>query len=337
MRLVSLVVVALTAGCARPPVPAAPEPSSPAPAPDVVTEAPTVPAPAVHVDAARLGYLAYADGPFPNPGRLESSRWVVALHEPYEDDPLTEFTQSLLDGDPIVDVEPADFERLGLPEPTKVWMFSDGKPCEATVGSAYAQAYEDGFVGLEVGYRLEPCTDAPAPVLFLGDDPPDLRWSAANLELSDPVKLDAWRHPARPVLERWGLSSWKGAPPPEIYARVARATNAHELGFAHYYPGDEDDDECGSDDETVATGLALATKEGFTELPSVDERVPGEFLVGELLQGETTVAVVAKLRFQMFVWTAAAPKGWTQFTTGSYHDEDVAFSAWSVLLDECEP
>lgn len=121
------------------------------------------------------------------------------------------------------------------------------------------------------------------------------------------------------------------------HARVARADHAHELGFAHYYPGDEDDDACGSDDETVAVGLALATEAGFIELPPVDEHVPGEFLVGELSQGDATVAVVAKLRFQMHVWTSAAPARWTRFTTGSYHDEDVAFAAWSVLLNACEP
>jgi hypothetical protein len=287
--------------------------------------------------AAALGYLAYANGPFPSPGPIDAPRWVAAVHEPYGDDPLTAFTDALLEGDPVVDVEPADFERLGLPPPSRVWMFGEQGACEAKVGSAYAQAYEDGFVGLEVGYRLEACTDAPAPVVFLGEAPPDLRWSPATLELSEPVQLEEWSHPARPLLERWGLTSWDGPPPPTIYARVGKATNAHELGFAHYDPGDEDDDECGSDEETIAVGLALATDQGFVELPAVDDAVPGEFLVGELLQGDETVAVVAKLRFQMHVWTRASPKAWTHFTTGTYHDEDVAFSAWSVLLDACEP
>ena len=156
MREVSVVLVALAAGCARGPTtaPPGPAPAVVQPEPDPAVETPPEPSPVARVDASALGYLAYADGPFPNPGSLDTPRWVVAVHEPYGEDPLTEFTESLLDGDRVADVAPSDFERLGLPRSTSVWMFGDGAPCEAKLGPAYAHAYEDGFVGLEVGYSI---------------------------------------------------------------------------------------------------------------------------------------------------------------------------------------
>lgn len=293
-------------------------------------EAPESPMPTF--DAKSLGYVARPSGPFPNPGEIETTRLVVSIREDL-DDQLLHYTDTLLEGDRVIDVAPADRKLLGLSTKPNVWLFGHSAPCKAKVGKPYAQAHDEGSVALEVGYRLKPCGKNPAPIAHLGDTPPDLRWKTAKVELSERVDLTQWKHPARQTLEGWGLAEWEGKTP-TVYARIARAHNAHELGYAHYLPGT---DECGSEEESTVVRIALWSGKTFSELPAVEEALGGEALVGELTFEDATIAVVATLRYQMYVWVAAMPTTWTEFRTGSYHDEDVAYSGWSVLQNPCEP
>jgi hypothetical protein len=276
-----------------------------------------------------LLFLADEDGYFPSNGPLVEPRVVLGVHKPKAKEKA--LATDLYDRGAFVDLDEDGRRRFGIAPLDSVWMFGTDGPCRAKVRGSYAQAYIETESALEIGHRIEACTKNAAPVVFVGETPPALRWVEATEEFSKPIDPKTWSHPARPLLERWGLIP-KKRKPPATHIRIERAANAHNLAFAHHWPPDVVEFE----EENVVGACALQTPSGFVELPHDSVMSPG-LLAGALVDNGQAQVVFLSYEYQLRVWTAAEPGRWTEFTTGIYHEEEIVYFGWSVLEDGGEP
>jgi hypothetical protein len=218
-------------------------------------------------------------------------------------------------------------------------MFGPKGPCKAKLGEPYAYSYALGSPAFELGYELKACTKDFAPLVHLGADPPQARWQpvdgAKTITITNP---SSWKHEQRAALEAMGIFDW--APDedetrePTYYARLRRAGPAVlELGYVHYWPGGECEEY-----EEVELRLGLERAGKFVELPPPDEYVSNAELVGALLADDGPLALVARESHQMYVADLQGKKPrWRTIITGAYHDEDTAFTGWSMLEHYCGP
>jgi hypothetical protein len=334
MVLLALCLVACHASHPRPPLPD--------PLPPETLPLETLPPETL----GALAYVASPGGPFPSMSDNPGPRLVLQVEIDFDHAGREALASKLLD-------TPGGFSRLDdatvaqveLVAPQSVWLFGDAGPCAAKLGSAYALAYNEGPRVLELGYLLEPCTEAFAPVAALDQPPPEAHWIEAETTTSEKIVGDwsTWKHDKRAAFEAIGALDWTPSEgdeqQPELHVRVREAgLTSVELGYAWHWPGPV----C-EESEQVEIEVGLWADERFTPLPPIDEgerfgEVDGE-LVGVLaLAGQPIVLVgVGKLQMYLAVRTDAGFGAWTFEPTGGYHDEVTAFAGWSELENYCGP
>lgn len=279
----------------------------------------------------QLAYVADASGVFPSMLGTPGPRLVLAVL----DDPPP-FAEP--DEPGVFDVDDETLAELGAARPRAVWMVTPKGACQATVGDGYVGHYAEGLPAYEVGYRLAPCGAGFGPLAVLADElPPELRWVAATVELDDEVDPETWEHPLRDAFVGLGLGTSlddAGRPAPARWARIVgvEGTPLRQLVAVDHWPAEEACDE----QEVVANATALGG--GGDELrwlsPPDDLAWGGgqAQLAGAIVDGDVPVVVVHTVRFQAGVGVrdAAGEYQWLELPTGRYHDEDVAFSGYSV-------
>ena len=335
----SVLALLVLGGCRGAGPTVTPEPpmaTEPKPEPEAkVPEKPPLPAETIPIEleAERFAFVAYDDGPFPNVAPAQWPRVVVSIDNPEGEDAKLAERLTADDRGWEAHQDPA---TIGLPPPPTIWMFGAEGACQAKVGPAYVSAYEDAYLTLERGFRIEPCTKTFAPVAFLGPEAPPMRWRVATNEYYETVEPATWDHPVRATLMARGLAQWDAdAPPPdEIIVRIRKAGAIAELGYAQHWPNEDDCAEDQAIDQTVGFWDGAA----FEPLPSVNEYAGSPELVGVLeLDGKPRVAI-GDLSFQLQLGVLEGRDvTWTELPTGDYHDEDVAYWGWSVLDGYCGP
>lgn len=302
------------------------------------------PSPPLKLD--RLAYLSHGDGPFPamaDDGPRLVMRVILGgeedvdfadLPDTDEEPPVDEY------GDPLPQTLDAPTARkLGIPAVKQAWMFGPAGPCAAKLGEPYVYSYAEGAAVVELGYEITACTKDFAPVVHLGADPPHARWLPVGAAKTTPVAdPKTWKHEQRAAFEAIGIFDWTPNEDekrePNYHARLRRAGPAVlELAYAHHWPGAE----C-VEYEEIEVHIGLEREGKFVALPSPGEHVSDAELVGALIVADAPVAVVARYAFQMYVADVQAKKArWREIITGGYHEEDTAFSGWSVLEHYCGP
>lgn len=329
MVLLPLCLLACHASHPRPPLP---EPLAPEPVPPE-TRAPATLGP--------LAYVASTDGPFPSMSDKAGPRVVLQVEQEFDHAGREALANQLLDTPGgFARLDDATVAQVELAAAPSVWLFGEAGPCAAKLGSAYALAYNEGPLVLELGYLLEPCTEPFAPVAVLDQPPPAAHWIEATTTTSEKVVGDwsTWKHDKREAFEAIGAFAWTpsdGEHQPELHVRVREAgPTSVELGYAWRWPGPA----C-EESEQVQIEIGLWADEHFTPLPPLDEYERAGELVGVLALDEQPIVLVGIAKFQMYtaVRTDAGFDAWTYQSTGGYHDEETAYAGWSVLEDYCGP
>lgn len=314
-------------GCARAqPTPPRSLPTAPpkAPAASRASSGPVV------LARDQLAYVADASGVFPSMLGTPGPRLVLAVLD--EPPPLVE-----PDALGVHEVADEALAELGLPRPPAVWLVTPGGACQAELGGGYVGHYAEGPPAYELGYLLQPCAAGFGPLAVLADDvPARLRWIAATVQLDEPVDLPAWTHPLRAAFHELGLGASvddAGRPAPVRRARIlaVEGTPLYQLVAVDHWPAEEACDE----QEVVTLGTALVDDEGLRWLvpPEAFAWDPDQAqLEGALVDGGVAVVSVHAVRFQagLAIRDAAGDHQWIELDTGRYHDEDVAYSGYSV-------
>lgn len=344
--LAATVCLAVLGACERkapmPPGGNTAPPSAPAPAPEPGTQASSSTAPDTSQSRAQwtplstdgLRYIALREGYFHSNGSIDRADPRVAVIQYPQTEGQRTFTAAHEESGEVVTLTPALVQQLDLETPKAVWLFGEDGPCRATLRDAYAVVQYEIEPILERGFFLEACTDDYAPVGWVGEQPPDLRWHHASFEFDEIVENpDAMEHPAREQLVELGLldnidpDTKKKA---VTHVRILMAGPVTEFGVMQHWPHPEDCEEM----ESGAVRTALWDGTGVPQWLDAGDRFSSPELMGTLTLDGSVAAIVYDERFQMYVQTST---DYLEFLTGDYHDEDVAFWGWSVLEGYCGP
>ena len=293
------------------------------------------PAPAAsprEASPADFRFFAGDEGPFPNASGDKQPRVVASVELP--EDARASFAEELLANGyrrTLTDEEAAELEVVAPPQ---VWLFGSDGPCRAELGPPYAAVYDDPTLVLELGHHVQPCTDAPAPIAFVAEQPPTARWHAVSTDVAEEVSEPArWEHALQPVMIERGFGDRDAKNPPRVHVRIRSAGPVTELGWAHHWPGDD----C---EESEVVDLAIGIRDGdaFTPFAPLDDHSRDAELVGALTVDARAWVVVADHRHQLRLGAIAEQSvRWTELGTGHYHDEVTAYWGFSVLEGYCGP
>lgn len=300
------------------------------------TSAPSDGAKPTPASAADFRYVAMKKGAFPNAAGDEHTRVVSRID--YPSDAKATFAEELIAKGFRRALTAEEAKELELGAPSEVWLFGGDGPCRAELGKPYAAAYDDPTLVLEVGFYVQPCTDAPAPVAFVGAAPPSAKWVDATTDTADEVsKPSEWKHPLRSVLVARGFGDWKSADGPKtgpkFHVRIRSAGPVSELAWAHHWPGDDCEEH-----EDIDLAIGVVDGEAFTPFAPPSDYASDAELVGTLTLDDRAWVVIADHRFQLQLgWVDGKSIDWTELDTGNYHDEVTAYWGWSVLEGYCGP
>lgn len=341
-----LLVLLTCAACSRE-APSSTPPGQPSAASPAAGQGSARPEPEVErvspPELATLRYVANAVEDFPYSGKPDTLRLIVQIIEPEEPeegkkaDPWYAFTEQLADGDHTVPLDPALEAEHAFRPSQDVWLFGADGPCKTELGPGFAWAEtESGYLTLKIGYEVERCTKAPSPIVYLGDEPPPVKWTpieqTAYEMLEDP---QTWQHPKRAALEKLGLLEWDAEDgDPDIVVRIHEAGDIVELGYAHHWPADT----CEEEEQGIYLEVGRWVGDHVEPLPAYEHPYAHVELVGALYGPNGMWAVVADSQFQLQLgYSSEAGWSWTELQTGVYHDEDIAYWGWSVLENYCGP
>lgn len=334
-----LVTTLAVGGCAH----ARPEPPRSLPTPAAVAPKAEGPRPeAVVLAPEQLAFVTDAAGGFPSMLSTPIPRLVLAVLE--EPPPFAKATtaddtddDAGLELDQVIEVDDEVLAQHGLARPPVVWLVTPDGACQATLGVGYVGHYAEGMAAWEVGYLLAPCASVFAPLAVLVEDVPRrLRWGAAEAELGGEVDLATWQHPLRERFLELGLGEARneaGEPAPQRRVQVdtVSGTPLRQLIAVDYWPAEDACDE--EEAVTIRSGLWDGRALQWLSPPETSDPSPRDpELVGALVDGDVPVAVAYTVEFQLHVALrrATSEYQWLELVTGSYHDEDVAFSGYSV-------